>query len=897
MTASRWRRIESLYYGALERDGEGRRAYLDAACDGDPELRTEVESLLEAGDDSVQLGAVVADGARLIVGHVDSGQGPPERIGPYRVLEEIGRGGLGTVYLAERDDEHYAMRVAIKLVRRGLDTEDILSRLRQERQILARLDHPNITRLLDGGSTDEGQPYLVMEYVEGETLNVFCDGRRRSLRERLRLALDICAAVGFAHQSLIIHRDIKPSNILVKDDGNVKLLDFGIAKLLDRDTDVEPTVPGCHLLTPEYASPEQLQGLPLTTSTDVYSLGVLLYRLLCGQSPTAGGGEIERPSESLRHMPAPLADEVADRRGTRGARLRQELRGDLDNIVMKALAAEPSQRYGSVAALADDLQRFLENRPVRARPASLRLRWSKFVRRHRLAVVAAALVVSSLLVGMASTLWQARLARQARDVAELQRGRAEAARDLLAKLLETSNPNVAKGEELTVLQVLESGTSMLGQLEEEPELRAFLMHTLGRIYRNRGNYSQALDLHRDALAARRQLFGNSHEQVADSLVAFAEVRIAMAEAEAAEVLLLEALEIRRRLFGDEHLAVAEVLNDLGVALRYQRRWDEAKSTLEQAVDMRRRLVGDDHIETALSLNNLAVVHLKLGEQERTESLLRRVLDIRQRVLGEDHSETLGTLYSLAVVLRLRGDLVGSEEALRKTLTLRRKSLGEEHVDVAASLNSLARTVAEQGAIDDAVPLYRQSVAIYQRALGPVNRKAAVVLNNLAEALRADAGDDATRDDAAAAAYVEALAIHRRLPGAHPETARAAEGLGRLRLRAGELAAAETLLRQAVELRRQAHGEDDNNRWRVAAAEGTLGRCRLAQGYLAEAATLLQGSYDVLRRHLGEDDVKTREIRGALEELSRGAADGSVLSVVDGVVDVGARPAGSQDNPL
>lgn len=870
MTSGRWQRIEEIFYAALERSDHKRGAFLDGACGDDASLRTEVESLLAASDDSARIGGVVAEGAHKAMDRLanigPADVAPPERIGPYRILEEVGRGGLGTVYLAERDDEHYAMRVAIKLVRRGLDTEDILARLRHERQILARLEHPNITRLLDGGSTPEGQPYLVMEYVEGTTLETFCDQQRLSVRKRLRLMIDICAAVGFAHQSLVIHRDIKPSNILVKDDGTVKLLDFGIAKLLDRDaeTAAEPTTPGFQWLTPEYASPEQVRGLPLTTSTDIYSLGVMLYRLLAGLLPydrhaanrdDVAAADVVRPSDRLQSVSQTSVDEITACRDTRPARLRQELRGDLDNIVLKAMASESSERYGSVSELADDLHRFLENRPVRARPVSLALRWAKFIRRHRLAMVAASLVLLSLLGGLASTLWQARIARQAL-------GRAEAALDLLQGIFERSEPNVAKGEELTVRQFLEEGALVIGQMEGQPELRSVLMHFVGRIYRNIGSYDAALRLQRDALAMRRQLFGKVHPLIAESLVATAEVHNSQGDFVEAETLLLEALEMRRQIFGHEHLAVAEVLSDLGVALRHLRRWDEAKEILGEAIEMRRRLLGDDHIDTARSLNNLAVVHLKLGEVEQAEPILRWVLEVRRRVLGDDHSETLGVWYNLAVAMRRRGDLEGSEAALRDILVLRRKSLGDDHVDIAATLNSLGRVLALRDEVEEATGYFGESVAMFNRALGSGSRISGIVSNNLGDAwLRA--GDSA----AAEQTYQEALSIHRSLDAAHPETARALEGLGSLLcLEAGRWNAAEAYLGEALDLRRRVHGPTDSDRWRVQVAKGLLGRCLLNQGRLSEAEALLIAAYEELRQQLGEEHEKTLEVGGFLQTL-------------------------------
>src|SRR5215470_5019015 len=403
--AAGWPLVKDVFQAALDRPPEERAAFLDSACAGDDALRREVESLLVAQREA---GAFLSRPAAL--------PAPPElegrRVGPYRVLGPIGRGGMGVVYRAVRDDDVFRKTVALKVVAGGASAEH-LRRLAHERQILGRLQHPNIATILDGGTTDEGQPYLVMEYVEGEAIDAYCAARGLGTRERLEMFRTVCSAVQYAHQNLVVHRDLKPQNVLVTPDGQPKLLDFGIAKLLAAgvDPDETPTATLLPMMTPEYASPEQVRGEAVTTASDVYSLGVVLYELLTGARPysvrTGSLQEIVRVvCDTQPAVPSAAAPQA------------HGVRGDLDTIVLKALRKEPARRYASAQELADDLRRYLEGRPVLARKDTVGYRVGKFVGRHRVGVAAAALVAASLVGGLVTTLRQARIAEANRLRAE-----------------------------------------------------------------------------------------------------------------------------------------------------------------------------------------------------------------------------------------------------------------------------------------------------------------------------------------------------------------------------------------------------------------------------------------------------------------------------------------------
>ena len=501
----RWARLKELFEAAVDLEANERAILLDEECGGDDRLRFEIESLLQSDE---QTGGFIEEPAFVIPRDLfpDKTEDPfaGRQFGAYEVIREIGRGGLGAVYLAARADDEYRKEVAIKLVRRGLDTEDILRRFRNERQILAQLDHPNIARLIDGGTTDDGLPYFVMEYVKGEPINAYCDRHALSTAERLNLFRKVCAAVAFAHQNLVIHRDLKPSNILVTQEGEPKLLDFGIAKLLGPGDELfTQTIPALRVMTPEYASPEQVKGEKIMTTSDVYSLGALLYELLTGQRPyrlkTRTPEEIARAiteQEPERLSAALLRDSRFTVHDSRA------LRGDLDNIVLMAMRKEPARRYSSVGQFSEDIRRHLEALPVIARKDTVAYRTSKFVSRHRIGVAAAALVLLSLIGGIVATLIEVRTARRAEAKAEEISG-------FLQKTLEASDPTVNSGGQPTVKDLLDDASKRLAteELSDQPEVRAELQRIIGATYLSLGQYDPAQQNLSAALQTQTRISG------------------------------------------------------------------------------------------------------------------------------------------------------------------------------------------------------------------------------------------------------------------------------------------------------------------------------------------------------------------------------------------------------
>ncbi len=744
----RWRRADEILGAALEVDPGERSRWLDTACAGDGELRALVDRLLADAcapdNDLLPGGQELATSLLSVIPSrlADEGVDVGERIDRYRVLGEIGRGGMAVVYLAERADGQFEQRVALKLIKRGIDTDEVMRRFHQERQIMALASHPNIARLLDGGASEDGRPYFVMEYVDGLPIDEFCDGRRLSVRARLELFAQAAAAVSYAHRNLVVHRDIKPSNILVTSDGVVKLLDFGIARYLDpQDGSSEPTRTERRFLTPAYASPEQIGGQPVTTASDVYQLGLLLFRMLTGRQPYRSDDLDpealrravceETPTRPSLAVTGDSAVALGQQRGTTPSALRRELSGDLDNIVLTALRKEPERRYPSVAQLIDDIRRYLEGRPVTARPDTLTYRSSKFVRRHKLAV---GFGLSGLLflVAFAVTMTvQAGLISRERDRANLQARAAERVAEFLVGLFEVADPGEARGNTITARELLDRGAQRVErELRDDPLVRATMMDTIGRVYQNLGLYEPARPLLENALDTRRELLGEGHPDAVLSLNNVAWLLESAGNYEAAEPYYRRVLELRRTTLGDDHLQVATSLNNLGLLLYHKGEFDEAEPLLRRALEIRRRAYRGAHTEIADTLGNLGLLLHQKGDYTGAEALHRESLDMRRALLGEDHPHVAISLNNIALAVYGRGDLEGAEALHRDALELRRRIFGDVHPAVAESLNNLASVLYMQGDLAAAEPIFRQVVELDGKLLGENHPDRANSIGNL-----------------------------------------------------------------------------------------------------------------------------------------------------------------------
>jgi len=841
-----WRRIDALFRRALDVVPEGRDAFLRDEAGPDEGLRRSVESLLrdvaEAGD-FLETPAEAAcdigwdDFRAALESSVPGGGagtgtmgGAPadrvdrkgERIGPYRLGSRLGRGGMATVYLAERVDGQWEQRVAVKVIRRGLDTEDVVRRFVAERQILSSLEHPNICRLLDGGSTADGLPYLVMELVEGRPITEHADTERLSVEERLALFTEVCDAVQFAHQKLVVHRDLKPSNILVSGDGVVKLLDFGIAKLLD-DTSDERTRTGRRMLTPQYASPEQIRGESITTASDVYQLGVLLCRLLTGRRPYEVEGlspaVVEaKIAEATPERPSRLVTDESGEACRLGARrLVRRLEGDLDAIALKALRPEPGARYATAESLAADVRRHLEGLPVDAARGALGYRMRKFARRHTLGLATAAAVVLLLGAGAGALAVQRSRAVRAAD-------RAEQVSAFLASVFQDVDPTAGVGDTMSARTMLSRGAQRIEQeLTDQPELQAELFGVIGNAFMNLGRLDEAIEILRARLYYARIAYSPPDERL------------------------------------------EEALGDLGNAYNSQRNVAASIPLLEELITLRRERRGPDAVEVAELLVTLAGRIRDVVGPDSAEVLLRQGLAVPG--LDPESPVALSMRLSLAYVLRGQDRPAEAAEIYRETLP-RYRATDPDRGDLALHLNNYAYALKILGERDEAAAVYRDAQDTYAGVYGTGHPTSLLLLTNLAGVLQ-DAGRGA---DLEAVLQERLEDARQQWPQGHWRVASALEDRGSANLRFGDGAIAVERLREAIDMYAETLGPAHS--W-TATARAWLGAALLARGDETGGTREIDRAVRDLTNYQGSDGIEDRSfavdrIAGFLE--SRGHAD-------------------------
>jgi eukaryotic-like serine/threonine-protein kinase len=729
MEAERWQRIEEVFQGALDCGAEQRGAFLASACGGDPQLRSEVESLLTAYAASGATESAAFQEASRILEHRSTQAVAGTTIGPYRVIRELGHGGMGTVFLAARADKTFEKLVAIKVIRPGLDTDQILQRFRSERQILATLDHPNITRLLDGGTTEDGLPYFVMEFIEGEPIDQYCDARKFGVNERLGIFQGVCAAVSYAHQHLVIHRDIKPDNVLVTKEGVPRLLDFGIAKLLTPGTSTAETLTTLRPLTPEFASPEQIRGEPITTGSDVYALGVLLYRLLSGSSPYGSANsqtELERAicEREPERPSAVVEDAIASASGEATDKLRRRLKGDLDNIVLRAMRKEPQRRYASADQLSQDITRYLTHLPVAARPDTARYRAAKFIRRHAAGVAVAVLVLVTLTAGIAATLWQAHSARQQRDRARQEKAKADRINSFLQDMLTYTSPeytssNASKIRDAKVSEVVDQAAKRAeSELADQTEVLASVLNTLGGVYATQGRVDEALPILRKARDLTIRTYGlNSHEttEVSGTL---ANVLLMTGKHDEAEAMFKQDIQIEKWLEQHGHanlVNLAYVYGGLGGMLD-QKQDPAAKGYLEECLKYAKlAFTGKDRVFVAITENNLSNEAGYRGDADEAERYARMSLDEYRHLPPGTYGEMGVTLSNLGRILTRKGNYEEGEKLVRESLDLRRKVYGDSNPATAAAWYALSDLLYREAKYDEAAGAANESVAVFKRS--------------------------------------------------------------------------------------------------------------------------------------------------------------------------------------
>jgi serine/threonine protein kinase/tetratricopeptide (TPR) repeat protein len=840
-------RVQALFAAAIELPAQERAAYLDAECRGDASLRAEVESLLQSHDAAGAFLSMptVGDGTWTAPrASAPSSELPGTRIGPYTLLEQLGEGGFGTVFLAEQSTP-VARKVALKIIKLGMDTRQVVARFEHERQALALMDHPGIAKVFDAGATETGRPYFVMELVRGEPIVAYCDTHNLSIDARLALFAEVCLAVQHAHTKGIIHRDLKPTNILVTtQDGkpHAKVIDFGIAKAIDSNLAERTVFTELRQLvgTPEYMSPEQAEGsLDVDTRTDVYSLGVLLYELLTGTTPFVGRElrsaayaeiqriirEVEPPKPSTRlSSNADTIASVAARRQVAPRRLGSIVKGELDWVVMKALEKDRQRRYDSANDFAADVRRYLTGEAVVAAPPSAWYRASKFVRRNRAAAIAASAVAAALLLGLAGTAWQATIASR----------EARAARDAESAATLARDAERKRADELK--RVSDFQSNMLAQIDPA-RAGADLMADV------RARYAAALEKSGVAADERSQRVDAFDREL---------VNVNATDAAAAMIdrtILRPAVTTIDEQFKDQPVVDAQLRESLATLYQAIGLYDAAMPLRESALATRRRALGDDHPDTLDSISGMGNLLLAQAKTAQAEPLLREALERKRRVLGEAARATLTAISDVGSLLRAEGKLAEAEPFFRGALDKRRQSLGDDDPETLLAMNNLGYLLLAQGKPDEAAPLYREALDRRRRVLGEDHRDTLFSLNNMGTLLSAQ-GKAAEAEKC----FRDALAGRRRALGEeHPETLTSLNDLGNQLRSEGKLAEAEPLLREAYEKNRRVLGPTHRFTF---TAMNNLAMVMRAQGKLDEAEKWYREVLGLRRRVLGEEHPDT-----------------------------------------
>lgn len=829
MDPTRLRQAEAIFHQLIELAVEERRRILDEHCRGDEALRSLVVDLLAS--DAGAMGDFLEVPA---LGYSLRGRecrGPmPTRVGRYRLLRLIGEGGMGAVYEAAQEQPHRT--VALKLVKPGFATDAVRRRFQHEAEILGQLQHPGIACIHEAGLADvefDGtvtaeQPFFAMELIRGRFLTAYASERRLSTTQRLDLFAAICDAVHHAHQKGVIHRDLKPANILVSDEGEPKVLDFGVARCTNADLQSITLQGGADLLigTIPYMSPEHVAGnrSELDVRSDIYALGVILNELLTGMLPH------DLRDRSIAEAARIIRDEDPIPLGTTNA----ALRGDLETIVAKALEKDKTRRYQSATELASDVRRFLNDEPICARPVTALYQFRKFVRRNRGVVFAAAaavvILVAGVIVSSALAIGQLRasresnrlrrIAEEARDRAQAAAARAEALNDFLSEMLFSADPDNSPNPEVTVREVVDQAARILdaGPLAGRLAITAALRDTLGQVYMALGQYPQAENFLVSSVQSHRELLGGDHPELAAALSHLGALRYKQGRFDEAKDLLRESLAIRESYFGENHPKVATVLHDLSAVYAARRDPNAAEPMMRRALAIRREAHGRDHPDVAASLNSLAVILARLGRTDEAETLYRETLDVHQRVYGDMHPRYAAALNNVARFLQSQGDLDQAESCLRRALEIQRSALGESHPDLAPPLNNLAALLLESGELSEAEPLAREGLTIRRSALEPM----------------------------------------------HPDIGRSTLLLGLIKLEQGHAVEAEPLLRECWEIRRNTLPVHHHLTAEVA---NSLGECLTALGRYDEAEVLLVESYPHIVAGRGESHERTAKARSRI----------------------------------
>jgi eukaryotic-like serine/threonine-protein kinase len=859
MDSTRWQKVQSLFHEAADLPASEQRVFLQTHCGDDAGLVSEVLVLLEedARGGSL-LDGDVAEVASQIFDNSSPGSLPFKEFGPYRIKQALGEGGMGVVYLAQRED--LGNEVAIKILRDAWVSPARRERFNAEQRTLAQLNHPSIARLYDADTSPDGTPFFVMEYVEGVPLTEFCKTQKCSIPERLRLFRAVCEAVLYAHQHAVIHRDLKPSNILVKTDGSIRLLDFGIAKHLENLGElVDQTITGLRLMTPAYAAPEQIRGEQVGIQSDVYSLGVVLYELLATRLPfdlsKCTPAQAEKVlTEQEAEKPSAVAKNAAASAGTNGSAITASRTAwaDLDVLCLTAMHKDPQRRYQSVEALIRDVNHYLDGEPLEARADTWHYTLHKFVRRHWQLVSAAALVFA-LLVGLV-IFYTVRLTR-ARNAALMQAARTQRIQRFMLNLFQGGDPAAGPADDLRVVTLLDRGVQEARSLDAEPAVQAELYETLGGIYQKLGKLEQADSLMESALAKREALYGPDSTETAKGLLALGSLRDAEARYGDAERLIRQALDRDRRHLPANDPAVAKAMLALGGVLDNRGAYDQSIAILEQTVQLY-SAPGSEPVDLADSLYELANAHFYAGHYEKSEEINERALAMYKQIYGERHPRVAEILINLGAIQLDTGHYAAAEQYDRQALDIVQAWYGKDNPETATDLTILARSLVYQKRYAEASDLLQQSLAIKERTFGKVHPSVASTLNELGSVALQEGKYDAAEQ------YFKRMAdIYRTEYGEqHYLYATALSNLASVYTAQQQWPRAEKLYRQAIPIYIESQSLTHIN---TGIARIKLGRTLLRQQRYADAEAETHAGYNILRTQM---DPKVSWLVNARKDL-------------------------------
>lgn len=865
MNLDQWFRVEELFNQVIEMPSAEREEFLATLDGGDEILVGKVKDLVcaEASHNGSFLEAV-QNAAEEFLDAPELTEDPPQNIGVYKITRLLGKGGMGAVYLAVRNDE-IKRRVAVKIIKRGMDTDDILRRFRNERQILAALEHANITKLIDGGTTDNGLPYLVMEYVDGLPLLEYCESQQLDAKQRLKLFQQICSAVSYAHRNLIVHRDLKPSNIIVTADGVPKLLDFGIAKILNRELSghtLDPTLTAMRMMTPDYASPEQVRGEQITTASDIYSLGVLLYELLTGQRPYQTKNITQAEMfHAICDTEPPLPSSmitgalgISTNRNTsenRHAAIRnpQSLRGDIDNIVLMSLRKEASRRYASVDQFSEDIQRHLDGLPVLARPNTFSYRVGKFIKRQKVALGSVVFLVTLLAgFGITESIQTRKLAKE-RDQVQIEKIRAEKIAAFMTELFKSSNPNETNGADLTARQLLDKGYNRLkNELNDQPEVKAKLLLTMAQSYQALSVFDKAEELAEESVRLNRQLYGNENLETLAALEFLGNVTFWAKKSDEAAQIMQEAVNIRRKI-GGETIELADSLDQLAVlqkdSLKVPK--DEIERNYLEAVSIARRVLPPDDSRLEEYLTDTAAFLLEIrGKFKESENLCREALLIAERN-ASDNPQDLASAHSClgrSLVMQARFD--EAAQSLETALTIRKDFYkAVENQSLSNAYHNLGYCYLVANQLDKAEPLLQKALQIRTKINSPLRSHSAMEL----AIIYSKQGKHAEAEELLKTNFIENSKAKQTLY------------LANILINGGKFAEAEAVSRKNIPEMAKSYGDDH---YRYAENLFVLGKALQSQNKAADAAEFLRQSYEIFQKTYGETHPLTIEARNRLK---------------------------------